>query len=148
PDPATRGDAAGRSLFHRQQRPAARRHGRSGPGHGDSGGHQRPLPGYRNQVPLPALAPLRAGARMTGTLRLLCLLLAAIPLAAQETPAPGGGPSIPREKGYLVQEIGGGLYWVTDGAYNTMFLVTGEGVVAVDAPPTLGANYLKAISEV
>src|SRR5262245_46706045 len=29
-----------------------------------------------------------------------------------------------------------------------MFLVTAEGVVAVDAPPTLGGNYLKAIREV
>jgi glyoxylase-like metal-dependent hydrolase (beta-lactamase superfamily II) len=29
-----------------------------------------------------------------------------------------------------------------------MFFVTSEGVVAIDAPPTLGAKYLKAISEV
>ncbi len=58
------------------------------------------------------------------------------------------GPMIPPEKGYLVEEIRGGLYWVTDGSYNTMFLVTDEGVVAIDAPPSIGANYLKAISEV
>ena len=58
------------------------------------------------------------------------------------------GPTIPPEKGYLVEEIRDGLYWVTDGSYNTMFLVTDEGVVAVDAPPSIGANYLKAISEV
>jgi glyoxylase-like metal-dependent hydrolase (beta-lactamase superfamily II) len=51
-------------------------------------------------------------------------------------------------KGYSVLEIRGGLYWVTDGAYNTMFLVTRDCVIAVDAPPTLGANYLKAIREV
>jgi glyoxylase-like metal-dependent hydrolase (beta-lactamase superfamily II) len=51
-------------------------------------------------------------------------------------------------KGYSCEEIRGGLYWITDGAYNTMFLVTSDGVVAVDAPPTLGANYLKAIREV
>jgi|SRR5215831_4613545 len=63
-------------------------------------------------------------------------------------PQVGGGPAIPPEKGYVVQEIRDGLYWVTDGAYNTMFLVTSEGVVAVDAPPTLGAKYLQAISEV
>src|SRR5262249_32527059 len=30
----------------------------------------------------------------------------------------------------------------------TMFMVTDKGVVAVDAPPTIGNNYLKAISEV
>ena len=29
-----------------------------------------------------------------------------------------------------------------------MFLVTDKGVIVVDAPPTIGKNYLKAISEV
>lgn len=78
----------------------------------------------------------------------LCVLvLRAWALPAQEKSA-SGGPVVPRDKGYVVQEIGGGLYWVTDGAYNTMFLVTRAGVVAIDAPPTLGANYLKAIAEV
>jgi len=66
----------------------------------------------------------------------------------QGGPQVGGGPAIPPEKGYVVDEIRDGLYWVTDGAYNTMFMVTSEGVVAVDAPPTLGAKYLQAISEV
>lgn len=58
------------------------------------------------------------------------------------------GPTIPPEKGYLVEEIRGGLYWVTDGTYNIMFMVTDEGVVAIDAPPSIGDNYLKAIAEV
>jgi glyoxylase-like metal-dependent hydrolase (beta-lactamase superfamily II) len=58
------------------------------------------------------------------------------------------GPVIPPEKGYLVEEIGGGLYWVTDGSYNVMFMVTDEGVVAIDAPPSIADNYLKAIAEV
>jgi glyoxylase-like metal-dependent hydrolase (beta-lactamase superfamily II) len=58
------------------------------------------------------------------------------------------GPTIPPEKGYLVEEIRGGLYWVTDGTYNTMFMVTDEGVAAIDAPPSIGDNYLKAITEV
>jgi len=57
------------------------------------------------------------------------------------------GPSIP-SKGYLVGELGDNLYSVTDGAYNTMFMVTDKGVVAVDAPPSLGQKYLKAIAEV
>jgi len=47
-----------------------------------------------------------------------------------------------------VEQIRGDLYWVTDGAYITMFLVTDNSVIAVDAPPTLGENYLKAIAEV
>jgi glyoxylase-like metal-dependent hydrolase (beta-lactamase superfamily II) len=77
-----------------------------------------------------------------------CLALVGFPLWAQEGGARPGDPAIPPEKGYVVREIGGGLYSVGDGAYNTMFLVTREGVVAIDAPPTLGANYLKAIAEV
>jgi glyoxylase-like metal-dependent hydrolase (beta-lactamase superfamily II) len=63
-------------------------------------------------------------------------------------PEAAKGPTIPPEKGYLVEEIREGLYSVTDGSYNTMFLVTDEGVVAIDAPPAIGANYLKAIAEV
>jgi glyoxylase-like metal-dependent hydrolase (beta-lactamase superfamily II) len=62
-------------------------------------------------------------------------------------PQVGNAPAI-QPKGYLVQEIRDGLYWVSDGAYNTMFLVTSAGVIAIDAPPTLGPNYLKAITEV
>ena len=44
-----------------------------------------------------------------------------------------------------VREINNGLYWVTDGTYQVMFLTTGKGVIAVDAPPNLGPKYLKAI---
>lgn len=63
-------------------------------------------------------------------------------------PETAKGPAIPSEKGYLVQEIGNQLYSVSDGSYNVMFLVTDEGVVAIDAPPALGENYLKAIAEI
>ena len=51
-------------------------------------------------------------------------------------------------KGYLVEEIKDGLFWVTEGAYQGMFLVTGQGVIVVDAPPSIGEKYLKAIEEV
>ena len=64
-----------------------------------------------------------------------------------QIPESARGPAIP-ETGYLVEEIRDNLYWVTDGSYNTMFLVTDEGVVAVDAPPSIGQNYLKAIADV
>ena len=69
--------------------------------------------------------------------------------SAETLPIPDAakGPSIP-SKGYLVGELGDNLYSVTDGAYNTMFVVTDKGVVAVDAPPSLGQKYLKAIAEV
>ena len=62
-------------------------------------------------------------------------------------PATAKGPAIP-SKGYLVQQIGAGLYYLTDGVYQMMFLTTGHGVIAVDAPPTIGHNILRAIAEV
>ena len=67
---------------------------------------------------------------------------------AAPLPESAKGPQIDFSKGYLVEEIKDGLYWVTDGAYNTIFLTTGQGVIAVDAPPSIGENYLKAIEEV
>ena len=62
-------------------------------------------------------------------------------------PPAAAGPAIP-DKGYLRQEIGDGLHLVTDGIYQMMFLATGDGVVAVDAPPALGRFILPAIAEV
>ena len=55
---------------------------------------------------------------------------------------------VPAGRGYEVKEIKGGLYWVTDGAYNTMFLVTRDGVIGVDALPTMGERQIAAIREV
>jgi len=51
-------------------------------------------------------------------------------------------------RGYSVQEIRDGLYWLSDGAYNTLFLVSNAGVIAVDPLPTLGAKYLAAVASV
>jgi glyoxylase-like metal-dependent hydrolase (beta-lactamase superfamily II) len=62
-------------------------------------------------------------------------------------PASAFGPAV-NESGYFVGHIGGNLYWVTDGFYQAMFLTTAEGVVMVDAPPTIGRNLLRAIAEV
>ena len=98
-------------------------------------------------VPAAALlaAALRAFASATAA-------LAAMP-AARRRPrrqsrrsAKGLRPS--PKSGYLVGEIGERTYWVTDGIYQMIFLVTAEGVVAVDAPPTIGNNILRAISSV
>ncbi len=63
-------------------------------------------------------------------------------------PATARGPAIPQDKGYLVEEISDGLYWITQGVYQIMFLTTGEGVIVVDAPPSLGNSILLAIAEV
>ena len=68
--------------------------------------------------------------------------------AAAPVPEVAKGVPISPEKGYHVEEIADGLYWLTEGAYTAMFLTTGEGVIAVDAPPTIGDKYLQAIAEV
>jgi glyoxylase-like metal-dependent hydrolase (beta-lactamase superfamily II) len=70
-----------------------------------------------------------------------------IDTSAASLPEVAIGPAIP-ESGYLVEELSDGLYWLTDGVYNTMFLTTGEGVIAVDAPPNLAPYYLNAIAKV
>ena len=62
-------------------------------------------------------------------------------------PPPAKGPAIPKS-GYLVQEIGDRVFWLTDGLYQMIFMTTAEGVVAVDAPPTIGHNILRAIATV
>ena len=53
-------------------------------------------------------------------------------------------------KGYHVEQIGSadGFYWVTQGIYDAAFLTTGQGVIAIDAPPQLGELMLAAIEEV
>ncbi|MGN9804870.1 MBL fold metallo-hydrolase [Micromonospora sp. L32] len=57
------------------------------------------------------------------------------------------GPEIPKA-GYVLEEIADGVFWLSEGMYQMMFVVTDEGVIAVDAPPTLGHNILRAIGSV
>ena len=51
-------------------------------------------------------------------------------------------------KGYFVEEIADGVYWLVGSGYQTMFLTTGEGVIVIDAPQPIGEKYLSAIKEV
>jgi glyoxylase-like metal-dependent hydrolase (beta-lactamase superfamily II) len=51
-------------------------------------------------------------------------------------------------KGYHVEEINDGVFYVTQGAYDAMFVATGGGVVVLDTPPLLGENMVRAIREV
>jgi len=64
-------------------------------------------------------------------------------------PIPAGsfGPAL-NANDYFVGRVQGNLYWITDSFYQVMFLSTREGVVLVDAPPTIGHNLLRAIAEV
>ena len=57
-------------------------------------------------------------------------------------------PDVDLSNGYYVDEISDNLYWVTDGSYQMMFLVSRKGVIVVDAPPSIGQNILNAISDV
>lgn len=65
-------------------------------------------------------------------------------------PIPEGSVLAPidPEKGYRVEEIGDGVYFLGGWSHNTLFVVTETGVVAVDAPPSIGAAYLDAIASV
>jgi glyoxylase-like metal-dependent hydrolase (beta-lactamase superfamily II) len=80
------------------------------------------------------------------------LSVGVLPSLAQEpfAPVPAGAfdPSVDLSNGYYVAEINDGVYWITEGNYTMMFLVTGEGVIVVDAPPTIGENILNAIASV
>lgn len=57
-------------------------------------------------------------------------------------------PDVDLSNGYHVDEISDNLYWVTDGSYQMIFLVSKIGVIVVDAPPSIGQNILNAISDV
>jgi glyoxylase-like metal-dependent hydrolase (beta-lactamase superfamily II) len=57
------------------------------------------------------------------------------------------GPAL-NEQGYSVGRVERNLYWVTDGTYQSAFLTTPDGVVVLDAPPTIGHNIQRAIDEI
>jgi glyoxylase-like metal-dependent hydrolase (beta-lactamase superfamily II) len=64
-------------------------------------------------------------------------------------PVPGSalGPAL-NDQGYYVGRVERNLYWVTDGTYQSAFLTTSDGVVLLDAPPTIGHNLRRAVDEV
>src|SRR5260370_13449800 len=53
------------------------------------------------------------------------------------------GPAL-NEQGYYVGRVERNLYWVTDGTYQS----TSDGVVLLDAPPSIGHNIQRAIVEI
>ncbi|MGH1552374.1 hypothetical protein ACRAWF_10190 [Streptomyces sp. L7] len=57
------------------------------------------------------------------------------------------GPAL-NSQGYYVGRIKRNLYWVTDGTYVSAFLATRDGVVLLDAPPSIGHNIQRAIDDV
>jgi len=57
------------------------------------------------------------------------------------------GPAL-NEQGYYVGRVERNLYYITDGVYQCAFLTTSDGVVLLDAPPTIGNNIQRAIDEI
>ncbi|HYQ09882.1 MAG TPA: MBL fold metallo-hydrolase, partial [Gaiellaceae bacterium] len=57
------------------------------------------------------------------------------------------GPAI-NDQGYYVGRVERNLYWITDGTYQSAFLTTSDGVVLLDAPPTIGNNIKRAVDEI
>ncbi len=57
------------------------------------------------------------------------------------------GPAL-NEQGYYVGRVERNLYWITDGTYQSVFLTTSDGVVVLDAPPTIGNNIQRAVDEI
>jgi glyoxylase-like metal-dependent hydrolase (beta-lactamase superfamily II) len=71
-----------------------------------------------------------------------------VPSPAQFVPEYLNDPAL-LERGYYMEELGDGFYWVTcPSGYHAAFMLTGEGVIVIDAPPTLGENLIAAIESV
>lgn len=85
---------------------------------------------------------------MNGQSMLSALAAASLVVLGGVSAMPESPATKPSRPGYEVREIRGGLYWLSDGAYNTMFLVSSKGVIAVDPLPTLGKRYLEAVASV
>lgn len=65
-----------------------------------------------------------------------------------EVPLPAKGPVIDPAKGYRIENLGEGLYLISDGSYQSMFLVYAKGVVVIDAPPSYASKIREAIAGV
>ena len=64
-----------------------------------------------------------------------------------DIPESAKGPQIDPAKGYRIEDLGRGLYMVSEGAYQSMFLVYETGVVVVDVPPTYAARLPAAMTK-
>jgi glyoxylase-like metal-dependent hydrolase (beta-lactamase superfamily II) len=65
-----------------------------------------------------------------------------------DVPASAQGPAVDPAKGYRIQDLGKGLYMITDNAIQALFLVYDRGVVVIDAPQAFAAQIPQAIAAV
>jgi hypothetical protein len=51
------------------------------------------------------------------------------------------------QKGYLVKELKPNIFIITEGFYQSLFVITGKGVVRFDAPPSLAQHIVQAVAD-
>jgi glyoxylase-like metal-dependent hydrolase (beta-lactamase superfamily II) len=56
-------------------------------------------------------------------------------------------PVIDPKKGYFVEELKPSIFMVTEGAYESVFVTTQQGVVLFDAPPSFAEHLGQAVAE-
>jgi len=66
----------------------------------------------------------------------------------RDVPPSAQGPAVDPKKGYRLQELGRGLYLITDNAIQSMLMVHDKGVVVLDAPQALAAHIPQAVAEI
>jgi glyoxylase-like metal-dependent hydrolase (beta-lactamase superfamily II) len=52
------------------------------------------------------------------------------------------------QQGYLVREIKPNIFIITDGGYQSLFVITGNGVVLFDSPPSFAQHIARAVTDV
>jgi glyoxylase-like metal-dependent hydrolase (beta-lactamase superfamily II) len=103
--------------------------------------------------------------RIAGRLIQCAVAITALALGGPSTQAPAAEGPVPNykpvpaaikarilpidtAKGYLVKQIKPDVYLITDGAYQSLFVTTGRGVILLDAPPSYGTRIVQAVAEV
>lgn len=70
-------------------------------------------------------------------------------LSTKFAPLSDGAAGVPlNADGYAIVSFGGGAYMVTEGIYQSLILVSTEGVILVDSPPTIGHKLQWAIGNI
>jgi glyoxylase-like metal-dependent hydrolase (beta-lactamase superfamily II) len=65
------------------------------------------------------------------------------------SPVPDFAVGLPlNSDGYRVEDFGNGAYMITNNYYQAMALVSTEGVIMIDAPPSIGQNLLYAVGNI
>ena len=70
------------------------------------------------------------------------VLVTPTPKPLEPIPGTVQGPAIPQGKGYFVEELGDGLYWATEGAYQNVGTTEAENPLGQMLSDTDLSNYL------